>query len=65
MKADGSAAAQSCALPELPDNALDCAIGAFIGNHSLNVFKVVPLLGAGQNLLPIRTRAMVLTHQDR
>jgi hypothetical protein len=28
-------------------------------------FKVVPPLGAGQNLLPIWTRAMVVTQQDR
>jgi len=27
-------------------------------------FKVVPPFGAGQNLLPIRNRAMVVTQQD-
>jgi hypothetical protein len=30
----------------------------------LDVFKAVPLFKAGQNLLPIRNRAMVVTQQD-
>jgi hypothetical protein len=45
----------------------DVTSRTFVRSHHASIYsrvKVVPPFGAGQNLLPIRNRGMVVTQQD-